>query len=79
VGQLQDSQRAVSRRPFWNLVSQSPEVGSTNLQEKRIDAHGDFVPFAELLPFRGFARKIFDCAETKSPTFHGVVVRKDFA
>jgi NitT/TauT family transport system substrate-binding protein len=64
---------------FWNLVSQSPEVGSTNLQEKRIDAHGDFVPFAELLPFKGFARKIFDGAETKQPTFHGVVVRKDFA
>ena len=64
---------------FWNLVSQSPEVGTTNLQEKRIDAHGDFVPFAELLPFKGFARKIYDGAETKVPTFHGVVVRKDFA
>ena len=63
---------------FWNLVSQSPEVGTTNLQEKRIDAHGDFVPFAELLPFRGFARKIFDGAETRMPTFHGVVIRKDF-
>jgi NitT/TauT family transport system substrate-binding protein len=63
---------------FWTLVSQSPEVGTTNLQEKRIDAHGDFVPFAELLPFRGFARKIFDGAETKVPTFHGVVIRKDF-
>ena len=63
---------------FWNLVSQSPEVGTTNLQEKRIDAHGDFVPFAELLPFRGFARKIFDGAETRTPTFHGVAVRKDF-
>jgi NitT/TauT family transport system substrate-binding protein len=64
---------------FWNLANQSPEVGTTNLQEKRIDAHGDFVPFAELLPFRGYARKIFDGAETKVPTFHGVVVRKDFA
>lgn len=64
---------------YWNLVSQSPEVGSTNLQEKRIDAHGDFVPFAELLPYRGFARKIYDGADTKTPTFHGVVVRKDFA
>ena len=63
---------------FWNLVSQSPEIGTTNLQEKRIDAHGDFVPFAELLPYRGFARKIFDGAETKQPTFHGVVIRKDF-
>lgn len=64
---------------FWSLVSQSPEVGTTNLQEKRIDGHGDFVPFAELLPYRGFARKIFDGAETKIPTFHGIVVRKDFA
>jgi NitT/TauT family transport system substrate-binding protein len=64
---------------FWNLVSQTPEVGTTNLQEKKIDGHGNFVPFAELLPYRGFARKIFDGAQTKEPTFHGVVVRKDFA
>jgi NitT/TauT family transport system substrate-binding protein len=62
-----------------DLVSQSPEVGSTNLQEKKIDAHADFVPFAELLPFRGFARKIFDGVETNLPTWHGVVVRTDFA
>jgi NitT/TauT family transport system substrate-binding protein len=76
-------QRALEQKglppDFWNLVSQSPEIGSTNLQEKRIDAHADFVPFAELLPFKGFARKIYDGAETKTPTFHGVVVRKDFA
>ena len=64
---------------YWRLVSQSPEVGSTNLQEKKIDAHADFVPFAELLPFRGFARKIFDGVETNAPTWHGVVVRTDFA
>lgn len=64
---------------FWNLSSQSPEVGTTNLQEKKIDGHANFVPFADLLPYRGFARKIFDGAETKVPTFHGVVVRKDFA
>ena len=64
---------------YWNLVSQTPEIGSTNLAQKKIDAHADFVPFAELLPFRGFARKIFDGAETRVPTFHGVVVRKDFA
>src|SRR6201991_4730703 len=64
---------------FFQLVSQSPEVGSTNLQEKKIDAHADFVPFAELLPFRGFARKIFDGVETNISTWHGVVVRTDFA
>ena len=64
---------------YWNLANQSPEVGTTNLQEKRLDGHADFVPFADLLPYRGFARKIFDGAETKIATFHGVVVRKDFA
>ncbi|RTL52504.1 MAG: ABC transporter substrate-binding protein [Bradyrhizobiaceae bacterium] len=64
---------------YFQLVSQSPEVGSTNLQEKKIDAHADFVPFAELLPFRGFARKIFDGVETNLPTWHGVIVRTDFA
>lgn len=63
---------------FWNMSNQSPEVGTTNLQEKRIDGHANFVPFAELLPYRGYARKIFDGAETRVPTFHGVVVRKDF-
>src|ERR1700744_828401 len=64
---------------FFQLVTQRPEVGSTNLQEKKIDAHADFVPLAELLPFRGFARKIFDGVETNLPTWHGVVVRTDFA
>lgn len=63
----------------FELSSQSPEVGTSSLQEKRIDGHADFVPFAELLPYRGFARKIFDGAQTKVPTFHGVVVREDFA
>jgi NitT/TauT family transport system substrate-binding protein len=64
---------------YFQIVNQSPEVGSTNLQEQKIDAHADFVPFAELLPFRGFARKIFDGVETDLPTWHGVVVRTDFA
>ena len=52
---------------FWELSSQSPEVGTTNLQERKIDAHADFVPFAELLPFRGFARKIFTALKPKYP------------
>ena len=64
---------------YFELSSQSPEVGTSSLQEKRIDGHADFVPFAELLPYRGFARKIFDGVETNQPTFHGVVVRGDFA
>jgi NitT/TauT family transport system substrate-binding protein len=64
---------------FWQVSNQSPEIGATNLQEHKIDAHADFVPFAELLPFRGYARKIFDGVQTGVPTFHGIVVRADFA
>jgi NitT/TauT family transport system substrate-binding protein len=62
-----------------NLTSQSPEVGGSSLKTGQIDAHANFVPFGELFPFRGFARKIFDGAETGVPTFHGVLVRSDFA
>lgn len=63
---------------YFELVNQSPEVGSTSIQEGRVDAHADFVPFAEMLPYRGYARKILDGVETGQPTFHGVVIRKDF-
>lgn len=61
------------------LISQSPEVGGSSLRTGQIDAHADFVPFGELFPFRGFARKIFDGAQTGTPTLHGIVVRSDFA
>ena len=64
---------------FLHLTNQSPEIGATNLQEQKIDAHADFVPFVQLLPFRGFAREIFDGSQTHLPTWHGVVVRSDFA
>jgi NitT/TauT family transport system substrate-binding protein len=75
---LQTMQERGWPQDFWALSNQSPEVGTTSLQEKRIDGHANFVPFAELLPFRGYARKIFDGVQTRVPTFHGVVVRKDF-
>ena len=61
------------------LISQAPEVGGTSLRTGQIDAHADFVPFGELFPFRGFAKKIFDGAQTGVPTLHGIVVRSDFA
>ena len=61
------------------LISQAPEVGGTSLRTGQIDAHADFVPFGELFPYRGFAKKIFDGAQTGVPTLHGIVVRSDFA
>ncbi|MGD1930108.1 MAG: ABC transporter substrate-binding protein [Leptolyngbyaceae cyanobacterium] len=62
-----------------NLISQAPEVGGASLRTGQIDAHADFVPFGELFPFRGFAKKIFDGAQTGVPTLHGITVRSDFA
>ncbi|MEM9007992.1 MAG: ABC transporter substrate-binding protein [Cyanobacteria bacterium P01_F01_bin.86] len=61
------------------LLSQAPEVGGSSLRTGQIDAHADFVPFGELFPFRGFAKKIFDGAQTGVPTLHGITVRSDFA
>jgi NitT/TauT family transport system substrate-binding protein len=80
-GMLLKSLRDVGLDPQKDvsLVSQSPEVGGTSLQKGQIDAHADFVPYGELFPFRGFARKILDGAQAGLPTFHGVVVRSDFA
>jgi NitT/TauT family transport system substrate-binding protein len=62
-----------------NLVSQSPEVGGSALQGHKIDAHADFVPFAELFTYRGFARKIYDGAQANAPTFHGTLVSEEYA
>lgn len=61
------------------LISQAPAVGGSALQKNQIEAHGDFVPFGELFPYRGFAKKIFDGAQTGVPTLHGITVREDFA
>ena len=62
-----------------NIITQSPEVAGSALKAHKIDAHADFVPFAELFPFRGFARKIYDGSQTHAPTFHGTLVDADYA
>jgi NitT/TauT family transport system substrate-binding protein len=62
-----------------NLISQAPDVGGSALQANQIDAHANFVPFGELFPFRGFARKILDGSSTGVTTTHGIQVRSDFA
>ncbi len=61
------------------IVTQTPEVGGSALKANQIDAHADFVPFGELFPFRGFARKIYDGSSTGVTTTHGVQVRSDYA
>jgi NitT/TauT family transport system substrate-binding protein len=61
------------------VVTQTPEVAGSALRAHQIDAHANFVPFGELFPFRGFARKIYDGSTTGVTTTHGVQVRSDYA
>lgn len=61
------------------IVTQTPEVGGSALKANQIDAHANFVPFGELFPFRGFAKKIYDGSSTGVTTTHGVQVRSDYA
>jgi len=61
------------------IISQAPEVAGPALQTDKIDAHADFVPFAELFPWRGFARKIYDGYQSATPTFHGTLVDTAYA
>lgn len=62
-----------------NVITQAPEVAGPALQADKIEAHADFVPFAELFEYRGIARKIFDGAQTNAPTFHGTLVSAGYA
>jgi NitT/TauT family transport system substrate-binding protein len=62
-----------------SIITQAPEVAGSALKSNQIDAHADFVPFGELFPFRGIARKIYDGSSSGLPTTHGVQVRSDFA
>ena len=61
------------------IITQAPEVAGAALLANKIDAHADFVPFAELFPWRGFARKIYDGAQADAPTFHGALADGDYA
>lgn len=61
------------------IISQAPEIAGSALRSNRVDAHANFVPFADLFPNRGFARKIFDGSQTQAPTFHGLLVNAEYA
>ncbi|MDQ0068496.1 NitT/TauT family transport system substrate-binding protein [Variovorax boronicumulans] len=62
-----------------NITTQAPEVAGPALQAGKVEAHADFVPFAELFPYRGFARKIYDGSQANAPTFHGSLVDEEYA
>jgi NitT/TauT family transport system substrate-binding protein len=62
-----------------HIVTQAPEIAGPALEAGKVEAHADFVPFAELFPWRGFARKIYDGAQADVPTLHGALVDADYA
>lgn len=61
------------------IITQPPEIAGSALQANKIDAHADFVPFTELFPYRGFARKIYDGSQAGAPTMHGSLVDAEYA
>ena len=61
------------------LVNQQPEVGATALEGGQLDAVAGFVPWPDLLVFRGVARKVFDGGSTEVPTMHAVLMRRAFS
>lgn len=64
---------------FLELVNQQPEVGATAVESGQVDAVAGFVPWSDLLVYRGVARKVFDGGSTETPTMHGVLMRDAFA
>ncbi|GGV67740.1 putative nitrate ABC transporter, periplasmic protein [Streptomyces longisporoflavus] len=60
-------------------LNQQPAVGASALQAGSADALSQFVAWPGLLAYQGRAKALYDGAELKLPTFHGVTAREDFA
>ena len=61
------------------VLNQQPQVGASALESGQVQALAQFVAWPGLLAFQNKARLLFDGAELNVPTFHGVVVRRDYA
>ncbi len=62
-----------------NLVNQEPSVGASALESGHVAALAQFVPWPEVMIFRGVGRKLYDGGDNELPTMHGVVMRESFA
>jgi len=61
------------------VLNQQPQVGASALESGQAQALSQFVAWPGLLVFQGKAQLLYDGAEGDYPTFHGVVVRRDYA
>jgi NitT/TauT family transport system substrate-binding protein len=61
------------------VLNQQPQVGASALESNQAQALSQFVAWPGLLVFQNKAKLLYDGAEGNYPTFHGVVVRRDYA
>lgn len=61
------------------VLNQQPQVGASALEAGQVQALSQFVAWPGLLVFQNKAKLLYDGAELNVPTFHGVVVRRDYA
>ncbi len=61
------------------VLNQQPQIGASALESGQVQAFAQFVAWPGLLAFQNKGRLLFDGAELNVPTFHGVVVRRDYA
>ncbi|OBB57076.1 ABC transporter substrate-binding protein [Mycobacterium sp. 852013-51886_SCH5428379] len=62
-----------------NIANQDPAIGAAAIEGGQVDALAQFVPWPQLVVFRNQGRLLYDGGDNEVPTFHGVVVRKQFA
>jgi NitT/TauT family transport system substrate-binding protein len=60
------------------LLNQDPPVGASALQSEQVAALSQFVPWPQLMVFRGQGRLLYDGGSNGVPTFHAVVARHAF-
>ncbi|OBG30088.1 ABC transporter substrate-binding protein [Mycobacterium sp. 852002-51057_SCH5723018] len=60
-------------------VNQDPSIGASAIQGQQVDALAQFVPWPQLVIYRNQGRLLYDGGDNELPTFHGVVVRRQFA
>jgi NitT/TauT family transport system substrate-binding protein len=61
------------------VLNQQPQVGASAMESGQAQALSQFVAWPGLLVFQNKAKLLYDGAEGNYPTFHGVVVRRDYA